>query len=837
MGLLGTMSVAFQGNTSGLVNAVSSAKSILGSFASTPVGGVAVGLAAVGIAATTVASKAIQMAADFQTATTTLVTGAGESQKNLDMVRQGMLDLAVSTGTSTQQLVAGMFMIESAGYHGAGGLNVLKIAAQGAKVGNADLGTVANALTTILHDYHMNASQAADAMNGLTATVQNGKTNLQSLAGSMGSVLPLASALHISFPQVAGAIAEMTNSGMNAQRASMNLANAIRSLAAPGSSAQKAMKEVGISTSQLNDVLTHQGLQQALQLISDQVGKKFPAGSSQWTAAMKAIMGGATGLNVALMLGGKNMSDYKGNINAITDAMKNGHGQVTGWAAVQGTFNQKMAEAKQVVDTFLIKLGTNLLPLVTRIVGGFVDWETKTHGLEKAMSTIGTVLSNVGNFVVKVATGIGNLVGWFQKNQVAAAALLVPLGMLSAILVQMAVEAIVAFIASVPAMVAGFLAWAGAAAAAAVATIAATWPILLIGAAVGAVVAIIILAVTHWGQITAWLKGVWQNFSSWFGNIMSNIGTFVHNTLNNIGNFFHNLWNNIVNAAKIALAILVVIIFGPFVAIGAIFVWLYNHNTYFKMLVDKIVQFIQGCVTWLRTTWSNIVNWIVEQWNILKIRAEIYWMYLYVTIQQKILQVKQFVSSVVSAIVSFFEDRWNTLVGNTKALWGLISDVFGSAWNTYISKPLSNLWNMITGWFNNAKTAFLNFGSDIMHAIATGIGQAAGVVGNAIHGAISNALSALGFHGIPGFASGVRNFSGGLAYVHSNELLYLPKGTDVYNSSETNAMMSGRAMPVSSASNGGTQEIYVMLDSNTLAHVTADRQARLVRLKTGRRAA
>jgi len=64
-----------------------------------------------------------------------------------------------------------------------------------------------------------------------------------------------------------------------------------------------------------------------------------------------------------------------------------------------------------------------------------------------------------------------------------------------------------AFVATIPALVAGFFAWAGAAGLAAVATIAATWPILAIGAAVGVVVAGIVLAVQHWGDIMGWITG------------------------------------------------------------------------------------------------------------------------------------------------------------------------------------------------------------------------------------------------------------------------------------------------------------------------------------------
>ena len=76
------------------------------------------------------AGLAVKSAADFQQQTVKLVTSAGESAKNLGMVQQGILAMSSATNTSTSQLASGMYMVESAGFHGAAGLTVLKAAAQ-----------------------------------------------------------------------------------------------------------------------------------------------------------------------------------------------------------------------------------------------------------------------------------------------------------------------------------------------------------------------------------------------------------------------------------------------------------------------------------------------------------------------------------------------------------------------------------------------------------------------------------------------------------------------------------------------------------------------------------
>jgi TP901 family phage tail tape measure protein len=348
------------------------------------VAGVAV---AAGTALAALGGASIKAAGDFQSSMTSLVTGAGESQKNLQMVSDGILKISTQTGTTAQDLTQAMYLIESSGQHGAAGLQVLQTATEGAKVGNADLATTANALTTVLTDYHQPASAAVGDMNALITAVADGKTHMQDMASAMGSVLPLASSLGISFPQVSGAIAVMTNAGMDAQRASQNLANAIRSLAAPNATAQNSMLAVGLSAQQLKDTLTTQGLAGAIQLIEDHVGKKFPAGSVQAVEAFKAIMGGATGYNVALMLGGKNMSAYEGNIKNITAAMDAGGNSVRGWDLIQEDFNFQMDRAKAALDAFMISIGEKLLPLITPIVKGFTD----------IVSKVTDFITNIGN--------------------------------------------------------------------------------------------------------------------------------------------------------------------------------------------------------------------------------------------------------------------------------------------------------------------------------------------------------------------------------------------------------------------------------------------------------
>ncbi|HET9848678.1 MAG TPA: phage tail tape measure protein [Candidatus Dormibacteraeota bacterium] len=118
-------------------------------------------LLGLGAAAVVGGAAAVKMAGDYESATNRLVTSAGESRKNLDLVRQGTLDMAGQVGFSANDLAKAMYVVESGGQHGAAGLEVLRAAAEGAKAENSDLGTVADAVTSVLQDYHLKAGDAA----------------------------------------------------------------------------------------------------------------------------------------------------------------------------------------------------------------------------------------------------------------------------------------------------------------------------------------------------------------------------------------------------------------------------------------------------------------------------------------------------------------------------------------------------------------------------------------------------------------------------------------------------------------------------------------------------
>ena len=332
-----------------------------------------------GLAAAVVSVK---MAANFQEAMTTLVTGAGESEKNLKMVGDGILNLAGVVGQTPKALAEGMYLIESAGYHGARGLAILKASAEGAAVGSAQMATVANAVTTAMTDYNIPVSQANNVTSALIETVASGKTHLEDLATSIGKVMPVAAALGINFQTVTGAMATMTNAGLSARFAAQHLQTTLLALSAPTHGSSKALDAVGLSAQKLKNIMANpkEGLGVAIETINDAVGKRFPRNSVAYVQTMKAIYGSTVAYSTALQLGGTHAGQFADNVKNIGARLKGTAKDVQGWSLVQKDLNMQLKQFNAGGQALMINLGQFLLPKLAdvakfgaAVVGWFKD--------------------------------------------------------------------------------------------------------------------------------------------------------------------------------------------------------------------------------------------------------------------------------------------------------------------------------------------------------------------------------------------------------------------------------------------------------------------------------
>lgn len=367
------------------------------------------------------AVAATKMATSYESSTQRLVTSAGEQQSNLDMVRKGMLDMAGQVGVSAQDLSAAMYYVESAGFHGADGLLALKAAAEGAKAEGADTTTVVKAMTDVLVDYHLKASDAATVTSQMITAVSLGKTNLQAFSSAFASIIPAASAAGISFADVAAALSQMTNHGFTAQRASTDLAQALRSMLNPTGTMKAAFTEFGVSTATLQQKLSGpNGLTDAMQYLSAAALKAGKEGTPAFDAALKQLIGTAPGMNAALTTVGANFNSTAKAITAVAGTTVDAQGKVKGFAEVQQTLGQQVAQLKAGFDSLMIELGQKLIPVIKDVI----SWMTQHKNIVATLgiAVLGLMATLVTFSLTMKAVAVATTL-WTAGTKIAAAAM------------------------------------------------------------------------------------------------------------------------------------------------------------------------------------------------------------------------------------------------------------------------------------------------------------------------------------------------------------------------------------------------------------------------------
>jgi hypothetical protein len=252
-----------------------------------------------------------------------------------------------------------------------------------------------------------------------------------------------------------------------------------------------------------------------------------------YAQALKAATGDATTLSTALMLTGENADYTTKAVNAVNGATAEAGGHVKGWADIQSTFNQKMAEAKDGLEAAAISMGTRLLPMASAALGVLAAHIPDIIAVGNKMIDIGVavggVVSAMGPFLPAIATAVGLFIAFR-----------------TAMTIGTAIQGVVTM---VQALVGGMQMIAGATAAAngemivfeSTETVAGTetgalaaaqWalnvamdanPIGLIVLGIAALVVVVVLLATHWSQVTAALHAFWGKIQQ----VAASITTFI----------------------------------------------------------------------------------------------------------------------------------------------------------------------------------------------------------------------------------------------------------------------------------------------------------------------
>lgn len=356
---------------------------------------------AAGGAAVALGAVSVKTAADFQQAMLKVQALAGLSIQQSQQMSDSILKMATTVGKSPKELADGLYYVASAGYRGADALNILKLSAEAAATGNFDMKTAADALTSAMNAFGVDASSASYIMDQMTATVSAGKLEWSSYANVVGKLSVISRASNVSFAEANAALATLTNSGYSARLAGTSLGNLFTQLDLKADSLAKNAKKLSIAFDEQK--FKSMTLAEQIQYLTQITG-------GNQSELLKLMNNNATALKTFDALS-NSLDTYQHNLQSVSDA----HGATAkAFDVAQQGFNQSMARLNAAGQVLLITIGSQLLPVLTRFVGaitpivsGLVSWLTSGHAVTDALSLTGKYAQIAIPILVTLAVVVG----------------------------------------------------------------------------------------------------------------------------------------------------------------------------------------------------------------------------------------------------------------------------------------------------------------------------------------------------------------------------------------------------------------------------------------------
>ena len=354
------------------------------------------------LAGAAIGALSVKLAGDFSKrlaeVSTLMDKDAGQSIKSMS---KELRLLSQTSGLALSSLSKAKYDVVSAVFTDAApSAQILATSTQLAVGGVTSAAAAADILTTSLNAYGFSANKVNDVSDILFTTVKLGKTTMDELAGSLGTVLPIAKSAGVSFSAVGAAMASLTAGGINTAESTTALRGALIALTAPTDVAAAAMFKAKIEAKRFDDgsldlfstIKQFEGMDPAT------LRKFIP--DIRASVAISALANNVDGL-------AENLSKFEERSGATGKAFNK----------MAGEFNTQMAMMKNTGQSLMIELGDviidAILPTITEAnkslqTMGEIGWDVIAERivantghikliLKDSVSILGEELSIIGS--------------------------------------------------------------------------------------------------------------------------------------------------------------------------------------------------------------------------------------------------------------------------------------------------------------------------------------------------------------------------------------------------------------------------------------------------------
>ena len=344
---------------------------------------------------------AIKMAADFDKSMTKIQSLVGLTGDEVDGMRGQVRQMASQFAVSSSQAAEALFFITSAGLRGSEAMDTLEASLKASAVGLGETATIADLATSAMNAYGSDSLSASQATDVLTSAVREGKLEASELAAAMGGVLPVASNMGVQFHEVGAAFAAMSRTGTGAAEGATQLNSILSGLLKPTNDAEKALNEMGLSSSGLKQQIKEEGLLATLSTLkgafdtnSDAAARVFP--NIRALRGVLDLMGSGAETNIGIF---NRMNTTMGATQAAFDATSQ---------SAEFKLRKAMGDVRESFSQLGSQLLTGLMPIFQQVSGAiqqvFTAFFNLDQGTQKLILGLGAIAVALPTIITLVGT-------------------------------------------------------------------------------------------------------------------------------------------------------------------------------------------------------------------------------------------------------------------------------------------------------------------------------------------------------------------------------------------------------------------------------------------------
>lgn len=308
-------------------------------------------------------------------------TMAGKDSAGFKQLKNEVADLAKEIPIARGQLANGLYQTISNGVPENNWIDFLNTSARSAVGGLADINKVVGVTSTLIKNYGLEWSAAADIQDKIQLTAKNGVTSFEQLAQALPRVTGNAATLGVSIDELMGTFATLTGVSGNTAEVSTQLAAIFTSLVKPSSEAADMAVKMGIQFDAAA-IKAAGGFQNFLSQLDGSVKAYAQANGVLEQEVYSKLFGSAEAIRALIPLQGEladkfstnvaNMVNSAGTMDAAYNDMSS-HGEAVNqmlrnqWAAVIDVISGVTSAAQPYINFIagLLSTGSSAAILIT----------------------------------------------------------------------------------------------------------------------------------------------------------------------------------------------------------------------------------------------------------------------------------------------------------------------------------------------------------------------------------------------------------------------------------------------------------------------------------------